>query len=111
MVINPFCPSLKVVGLAGDAVETACKNLGLAFLAEGFMDRSYLPNSNLLSRSEKGPVFEDQLESIGQAIALATNKHIIVIDPFINSVFSHNIFTKHSKVLHYQTIQHFIDSF
>lgn len=93
-IINQFFPSQKVVGLAGGLLEAACIELGLLFLAEGFMDRAYLPNSKLIPRSEKGAVFDDQETSINQAIALATNKAIstncdLTITPIVDTICLH----------------------
>ncbi len=93
-IMHQFFPSQKVVGLAGGLLEAACKELGLLFLAEGFMDRAYLPNSKLVSRSEGGAVYDDQEMSINQAIALATNKPIstnsvLTIAPIVDTICLH----------------------
>jgi UPF0271 protein len=73
-------PSKKVIGLAGGELQKSCENIGLEFLAEGFVDRSYLSNGKLTPRTEAGALIEDQNISVDQAIALATNKTIKSID-------------------------------
>lgn len=79
-IIQQYYPSKKVVGLAGGTLEAACKVQSLTFIAEGFMDRTYLSNGKLTSRTESGAIIEDQNHNINQAIALATNQPIICID-------------------------------
>ncbi|MCP3674407.1 MAG: 5-oxoprolinase subunit PxpA [Gammaproteobacteria bacterium] len=93
-IIHQFFPSQKIVGLAGGLLETACQELGLLFLAEGFMDRAYLANSKLVSRSVNGAIYDNQETSINQAIALATNKPISTncdrtITPIVDTICLH----------------------
>ncbi len=79
-IVMQFYPEMKVVGLAAGKLEIACKRLGLHFLSEGFIDRSYLSNGRLTPRSEPGALIQDHQHSINQATAFATNKPVTTND-------------------------------
>jgi len=65
---------MKVVGLADGKLQQSCNRLGLSFLSEGFIDRSYLSNGRLTPRNESGALITDHSNCINQAISLASNK-------------------------------------
>jgi UPF0271 protein len=97
-VIANFCfefyPSLKILGLAGGTLASSCRKLNHPFIAEGFMDRRYLSNGQLVPRSQDGAVIKSKHEVITQAIALAKNKAINThdnksISPQVNSICLH----------------------
>jgi len=73
-IVMRFFPSLKVVGLGDGKLQQSCNRLGLSFVAEGFIDRSYLSNGRLTPRTENGALLSDHNRSIEQAIALASNE-------------------------------------
>jgi len=79
-IVMQFYPELKVIGLAAGKLELACRRLGLKFLSEGFIDRSYLSTGMLTPRSEAGALIKNHNQSIDQAIAFATNKPITTTD-------------------------------
>lgn len=94
-IIHQFYPSKTIIGLAGGTLETASKDLGLCFLAEGFIDRSYRSDGKLTPRSVTGAIIEDQKICLKQAIALATKKSITTIDkqlikPRVDSLCLHS---------------------
>ncbi|TQV89809.1 5-oxoprolinase subunit PxpA [Aliikangiella coralliicola] len=71
---------LKIFGLAGGKLQQASHEIGVEFVAEGFMDRAYLANGQLAPRSIAGAVLEDEQTSIRQAVALAAQKPIQTIE-------------------------------
>ncbi|MCP4270629.1 MAG: 5-oxoprolinase subunit PxpA [Gammaproteobacteria bacterium] len=73
-IVMHFFPTMKVVGLAGGKLQQSCNRLGLSFLSEGFIDRSYLSNGRLTPRSQIGALLSDHNSCINQAIALASNE-------------------------------------
>ena len=54
-----FDPELILVGLAGSQLPEAAKVAGLAAANEGFPDRRYLSDGNLMPRIQEGAVIED----------------------------------------------------
>ena len=79
-IIKQTYPSKKLLGLAEGELQQVCNDLDIEFLAEGFIDRSYLSNGKLTPRSEPGAVIENQIDNVNQAIALAINKSIRTSD-------------------------------
>jgi len=97
-LIANFCqqsyPALKLLGLAGGKLQLHCKKIGLAFIAEGFMDRSYLADGRLTPRSQNGAVITNQQDVISQAISLAKAQPITCSDnskltPQVKSICLH----------------------
>lgn len=103
-------PSLKVYGLANGIFEKHCIALGIDFIAEGFMDRTYLSSGHLTPRSEENAVLTEQAQSIAQAISLASNQGIKssdgkVITPQVKTICLHGDNPEAitiAKVLHFQ---------
>jgi len=62
---------LILVGPPGSALEQAAKETGLAFAAEGFVDRLYQFSGALTPRSEPGAIIEDITARADQALAIA----------------------------------------
>lgn len=62
---------VALVGQPGSAVERAAQDLGVAFFAEGFVDRAYAADGALVPRSEIGAVFEDRDTIAAQAVSIA----------------------------------------
>ena len=65
----PGPPAL--VGQPGTELENAAHDHGLRFLAEGFVDRAYQPDGQLVPRSEAGAVHADIERITEQAVSLA----------------------------------------
>ncbi len=91
---SQFHLSLKVLGLAGGAMQEACSKQNVAFIAEGFMDRTYLSDGRLTPRSYANAVIEDKDECVRQALALATNSPIktsdgTMLQPKVDSICLH----------------------
>ena len=63
-------PGCAVVGLPGSALELAADEHNLSFIREGFIDRAYQPDGQLLPRSEAGAVHTDLDIIVNQALDL-----------------------------------------
>ncbi len=70
----PGPPAL--VGLPASAHADAARDAGLAFIAEAFVDRAYLPSGRLVPRSEPGAVYTDPDAVTAQALSLATRGRV-----------------------------------
>jgi len=64
-------PELLVYGLPGSRLEAASAKLGLGFVPEGFVDRAYTPDGELVPRSSPGAMLETTEDVARQALALA----------------------------------------
>lgn len=60
--IQEFDVNLAVYGMAGSVVAETCQELGVKFIAEGFVDRRYEDSTRLVPRSEPEAVIEDRHE-------------------------------------------------
>lgn len=63
-------PQLALVGLADSELQHAAKRHALGFIREGFVDRAYQDNGQLLPRSEPGAVHKSLELVLPQAMAL-----------------------------------------
>jgi UPF0271 protein len=71
---------IPVVGMPGTALEHACRQRGLAFMAEAFADRAYSPDGSLLPRSEPGAVLDDPGEVAERVLRLVTEGQVLAVD-------------------------------
>ncbi|MBY6018401.1 LamB/YcsF family protein [Halomonas denitrificans] len=71
-----FDPALILVGGAGGALLQAGRAIGLNVASEGFADRRYRDDGQLLSRQQPGAVLNDPDEALKQARALITGQPI-----------------------------------
>ncbi len=62
---------LVLIGLAGSRLLAAGRAAGLAVLNEGFADRRYRPDGQLVSRETPGAVLDDPAAAAAQALCLA----------------------------------------
>jgi UPF0271 protein len=74
MVVDP---EIIYVALAGSKMETAARSLGLRVAREGFADRQYEEDGNLVSRSVPGSVFRDPAQAVAQAIAMVETGEVV----------------------------------
>lgn len=65
-----FDPALILVGLAGSEMTRMGKAAGLRVANEGFPDRAYLPNGQLMPRSREGAVIKSPEEVARNALRL-----------------------------------------
>ena len=66
-----FNPALILVGLAGSALIEAGESAGLWTANEGFPDRRYMPDGQLVPRAKEGAVISDPKEVAENALQLA----------------------------------------
>ena len=69
-----------IVGLPGSKLENAARAAGLAFAAEGFVDRLYQASGALTPRTEAGAVIEDIAVRARQALAIARGDNVKAAD-------------------------------
>lgn len=62
---------LAVVGLPASALASACAGK-VRFLAEGFAERGYLPDGNLIPRGQPGALIHHPAEAAAQALRLVS---------------------------------------
>lgn len=72
-------PSLVLVALAGSELEAAGRSVGLHVVAEGFVDRAYLPDGRLAPRGQPGALIENEVQAIDQALRLARGEPITAL--------------------------------
>lgn len=65
------CAGAALVGPPEGALREAAARAGLRFVAEGFIDRAYLPDGTLVPRTVPGAVFTKEAEAVAQALRLA----------------------------------------
>ncbi len=63
---------LPLMGLPQSALAKAAQQAGVGYLAEGFADRKYLPNGQLVPRSEPNAMITDPIEAAQQVKHLQT---------------------------------------
>ena len=73
-------PELLVLGLPASELERAARGAGLAFVAEGFADRTYLPTGRLVPRGQPGAVHTDPMAAVAQAVQLARFGTVTAVD-------------------------------
>ena len=71
---------LIYVALAGSAMETAAGKLGLKLAREGFADRQYEADGNLVSRKLPGSVYKDPEVALTQVLRMVTEGEIVARD-------------------------------
>lgn len=69
-------PDLPLMGLAGSETQALCLELGYPFIAEGFADRAYQRDGNLVPRSETGAVHSDVARVVNQVMQMANKRPV-----------------------------------
>lgn len=70
---------LAILGLPGGMLQTQSKNLGSKFFSEGFCERGYEFDGQLIPRHLPGALLSDPVEIELQAVKLASQVHSICI--------------------------------
>jgi len=78
--IRAFHPTLRLVGLAGSAMQQAASALGHPFTAEAFADRRYRRDGSLLPRSEPAALLTNPDDVAAQLRSLVTAGEVIADD-------------------------------
>ena len=68
--VAAFNPDLILVGLAGSEIVRAGKDAGLRIANEGFPDRAYLPDGQLMPRDQAGALITDPGQVAQNAVRL-----------------------------------------
>ncbi len=72
-------PNLRIYGLAGSRLHAAALSRRIEFIPEGFADRTYLPDGNLVPRNQPGAVLEDAASIVRQALRLVEDGRVQTI--------------------------------
>lgn len=84
--VRALDPTLSIVGPPGSALGEAAERAGLAFVAEGFVDRAYRPDGSLVPRSEPGSVYTEPVQASRQAVDIAVAGEVTASDGSIVSL-------------------------
>jgi 5-oxoprolinase (ATP-hydrolysing) subunit A len=68
--VRDYDPELALVGLAGSESIRAARAAGLRAVEEGFADRAYAPNGELVPRGTPGALIDDEEAAVRQVRAL-----------------------------------------
>ena len=67
---------LLLVGPPSSALESAAADAGIGFVREGFVDRAYCPQGQLVPRGQAGAVLTDLDTAIAQALSIARESRV-----------------------------------
>jgi len=68
---------LIFVALSGSRMQEAGEKLGLKVACEGFCDRLYEDDGNLMSRKKPNAVIKDPAQARAQVVDMVTNQHVV----------------------------------
>lgn len=71
--LKRFSLEIALIGLAGSRSVEAARGMGLRALEEGFPDRGYTPEGQLIPRGQAGAVLSSSDEVAAHAVGLAVN--------------------------------------
>ncbi|MEN8693459.1 MAG: LamB/YcsF family protein [Akkermansiaceae bacterium] len=74
--ISTILPSTKIFTLPGGALARAAAAAGHQVIGEGFIDRGYQANGQLIPRGQPGGLITDPIEALAQAKTLAARDDI-----------------------------------
>lgn len=75
-----FAPGLPVLGLPGSHFLRLAAGAGLRPVAEGFADRAYNIDGNLVARFTEGAVLTETEQVVAQAVLMATEARVTAIN-------------------------------
>ena len=78
--IQAYDPGLPVLGFPGSELLALAADAGHPVFAEGFADRSYLPDGTLVPRSQDGALLHDAGQIAERAVRLATKGEVEAVD-------------------------------
>ncbi|NKE09057.1 MULTISPECIES: LamB/YcsF family protein [Kocuria] len=78
--VRAIDPNLVLLGLAGGVVLRVAQEAGLTVAAEAFADRAYLPDGQLVSRSQDGAVLHDPAAVSQRMLRLVEDGQLEAID-------------------------------
>ncbi len=74
--VAQFDPELAILGQPGSALQSIANKLGIQYFREGFADRRYSQDGNLVPRSQADSMIADPVEQLRQALSLATSSTV-----------------------------------
>ena len=74
--VRDFDRELIVLGLAGSALVSTARELGLRAASEVFADRAYEPDGTLVARSKPGAMITDEDEAIRRVLRMVTEHRV-----------------------------------
>ncbi|MET1254012.1 5-oxoprolinase subunit PxpA [Aliikangiella maris] len=80
LMVKQHFPNLEILGLANGEVSNACNRHEVPFISEGFIDRAYTNQGQLVPRAQPGAVYDEPQNAITQAISFAKKQPIHSID-------------------------------
>ena len=78
--IRDFNPRLRVMGLAGSPMIGSVRAAGLVALEEGFADRRYTADGQLVPRGTPGALVDNPADMLAQALSLVKTGTVIALD-------------------------------
>ncbi len=78
--VNDYDPELPLLCLPGSVLAQLAQGAGLRVVAEGFADRNYLPNGQLVPRTSPDALVTDPHEVARRAVRMATEQTVVAID-------------------------------
>ena len=84
--VHAVDPALPVLGGAGSVFFEEAERLSLRTVAEGFADRAYLPNGQLVPRSHEGAVLDEPDRIADRVARLVTAGEVEAVDGSIISL-------------------------
>jgi 5-oxoprolinase (ATP-hydrolysing) subunit A len=76
LVAVAFLNNLHIIGLPDSALTTACEQVAIPFVAEGYLDRRYRDDGTLVPRSEGNAIIHDVNEAVDQALMLVQTRGV-----------------------------------
>jgi len=73
-------PALPVLGLASSVFFSEARRLGLRTVSEGFADRAYRPDGQLVPRSNAGAVLHDPAQIAERVLSMVKTGSVIAVD-------------------------------
>lgn len=72
-------PDARIYGPPAGALRDAAFEAGAGFIAEGFIDRAYLPDGSLAPRDRPGAVLHNERAAVAQALELARSGRVATL--------------------------------
>ncbi|WP_052600131.1 5-oxoprolinase subunit PxpA [Aureispira sp. CCB-QB1] len=82
--IQALDPNLALMGLANSPLKDWATERGIAFIAEGFADRRYCSNGQLMPRSASGAVITHPQEAVSQVQQMLTQGNVVTNDGLLH---------------------------
>ncbi|PZF86886.1 LamB/YcsF family protein [Micromonospora deserti] len=78
--VSEYDHELPLLCSAGSVLAQLAAGAGLRVVAEGFADRGYLPNGQLVPRTSPGALVTDPEQVAARAVRMATDRTVVAVD-------------------------------